>query len=218
MSNFFNLDNGFFAALSKICDILILSVVWSLLCIPIITIGPANTALYYATVKVIRRDRGYLFREFFRAFKTNFKRGAIVGVIFTFFTFFLGFDLLWAWTNMSSIENSSIFFGVFMALSIMMVCFSIYVYPILSRFDMTVRQLMKASAFMSIKHLPSTVAMLVIVAISAIGIFFMPILIFIIPAGATFVMSFLMERIFKKYMPTSEGPGEETGMDEWYLE
>jgi hypothetical protein len=32
------------------------------------------------------------------------------------------------------------------------------------------------------------------------------------------VISLMMERIFKKYMPESEGPGEETGKDEWYLE
>ncbi|MDD3173509.1 MAG: YesL family protein, partial [Herbinix sp.] len=76
MGNFFNIDNGFFAFLSKVCDILFLSIIWVAFCIPIITIGPANTALYYATVKVIRRDRGYLFREFFKSFRMNFKRAA----------------------------------------------------------------------------------------------------------------------------------------------
>ncbi|NLP35074.1 MAG: DUF624 domain-containing protein [Clostridiales bacterium] len=218
MSNFFNIDNGLFTVLGKICDIMIISIIWILLCIPIITIGPANTALYYATVKVIRRDRGYLTREFFRSFKLNFKRGAIIGVILTAFTFFLGFDLLWAWSGMNIVENSSMLFGVFLALTIMLICVSIYIYPLLSRFDMTVRQLIKASLFMSIRHLPSTVVMFIITAASVIGIYFVHILIFIIPAGTTFLISLLMERIFKKYMPESEGPGEETGVDEWYLE
>jgi uncharacterized membrane protein YesL len=83
MNNFFNMDNKFFTVLSKACDILFLSVVWALLCIPVITIGPATTAMYYVIVKVIRRERGYLFREFFKAFKSNFKYGAISGVILT---------------------------------------------------------------------------------------------------------------------------------------
>ncbi|MBE5968313.1 MAG: DUF624 domain-containing protein [Lachnospiraceae bacterium] len=218
MGNLFNLDNGFFVALGKLCDILMLSIVWVLLCIPIVTIGPANTALYYATVKSIRRDRGYMFREFFKSFKLNFKRGAITGVIFTFFTLFLGFDIFWSWTNMSIVKHSSVFLGIFIALFVMIACFSIYVYPILSRFDMTVKQLIKAAVFMSIRHLPSTIIMLLIIAASAIGVFFIPILVCIIPAGATLLISLLMERIFKKYMPQSEGPGEETGKDEWYLE
>ena len=75
MGNLFNMDNAFFSFISKVCDIMILSTVWILLCIPIITIGPASTALYYAVVKVVRRERGYLLREFFRSFKMNFKRG-----------------------------------------------------------------------------------------------------------------------------------------------
>lgn len=218
MSGFFNLENGFFTTLSKIADIILLSVVWSLLCIPIITIGPATTALYYATVKAIRRDRGYLFREFFKSFKQNFKRGTIAGVILTLVALFLGFDLVWSWMNMSAIENSSVLLGIFIALTVMFLCFSIYVFPILSRFEMTIKQLFKAAMFMAIKHLPSTVVMLAIIAICALGIFFIPILIFIIPAGATFIISLLMERIFKKYMPETQGAGEETGVDEWYLE
>lgn len=218
MSGFFNLENGFFTTLSKLADIIILSIVWSLLCIPIITIGPATTALYYTTVKAIRRERGYLFREFFKSFKQNFKRGAIAGVIITIIALFLGFDILWAWMNMSAVENSSILLGIFIALSVMFICFSIYVFPILSRFEMTIKQLFKAALFMSIRHLPSTVVMFAIIAICAIGIFFIPILIFIIPAGSTVIISLLMERIFKKYMPESQGSGEETGIDEWYLE
>lgn len=218
MSGFFNLENGFFTTLSKIADLILLSVVWSLLCIPIITIGPATTALYYATVKAIRRDRGYLFREFLKSFKQNFKRGTIAGVIMTLIALFLGFDLVWAWMNMSAIENSSILLGIFIALTVMFLCFSIYVFPILSRFEMTIKQLFKAAMFMAIRHLPSTVVMLVIIVGCAIGIFFIPILIFIIPAGAAFIVSLLMERVFKKYMPESQGAGEETGVDEWYLE
>lgn len=218
MSGFFNLDNGFFTTLSKIADIIILSVIWALICIPVITIGPATTALYYATVKAVRRDRGYLFREFFKSFKQNFKRGAIAGVIMTLIALFLGFDLLWAWMNMTAINNSSILLGIFIALAVMFICFSIYVFPILSRFDMTIKQLFKAAMFMAIKHLPSTIVMFVIIAICALGIFFIPILIFLIPAGATLIISLLMERIFKKYMPETQGSGEETGVDEWYLE
>jgi uncharacterized membrane protein YesL len=218
MGNLFNMDNGFFTALSKICDILILSVVWVVVCIPIFTIGPANTALYYATVKVIRRERGYLIREFFKSFKLNFKQGAIIGILLTLVTFFLGFDLLWAWINQESFRLGSALFGIFIAMSVMMLCISIYIYPILSRFEMTIKQIFKAATFMSIRHLPSTIGMMLIIAASALGIFFIPILLFVLPAAATYLISLLMERVLKKYMPESQGPGEETGKDEWYLE
>jgi uncharacterized membrane protein YesL len=220
MSNLFNMDNPFFTALGKICDVLFLSIVWTLVCIPVITIGPANTALYYATVKVIRRERGYLMREFFKSFKMNFKRAAVLGVILTAAFIILGFDLIWAYANLGSGTTGSILFGIFVAITFLLVSFSTYVFPVLSRFDMTIKQLIKAGAFMSIRHLPSTVGMVIITAAGIVGVFFIPILIFIVPAAVAFLNSLLMERVLKKYMPKAEESSEEDHpvKDEWYLE
>jgi uncharacterized membrane protein YesL len=219
MSNFFNVDNGFFTFLGKICDVIFLSVVWVLLCIPIITIGPANTAMYYATVKVIRRERGYLFREFFRSFKMNFKRGAIIGVILTVMYVILFIDIIAAWSSVQSATDlSSIFFGIYIAIALLLVCFTIYVFPVLSRFEISLKQLVKTVFFMSMRHLPSTIGMLIITAAAVVGSIYIPLLIFIVPATSTFLNSFLMERVFKKYMPKTENTGEDNSKDEWYLE
>ncbi len=221
MSNFFNMDNPFFTTLGKLCDMLFISVVWVLLCIPVVTIGPANTALYYATVKVIRRERGYLFREFFKSFKLNFKRAAILGVILTVMFVIMGFDLIWAYANLSgSGSTGSILFGIFIAITFILVCFSTYAFPVLSRFDMTVKQLVKAGAYMSMRHLPFTLAMVIVTAAGVVGTLFIPLLIFIAPAVVVLINSFIMERILKKYMPASEETTEEehSGKDEWYLE
>ncbi len=149
MNNFFNMDNAFFSGLGKLCDMLFLSLVWAILCIPIVTIGPANTALYYATVKVIRRERGYVMREFFKSFRLNFKRGAIMGTLITIMYLVLAFDISIYWTRVGSEFNkNSIMLGVFIAIFFLVSCFATYVFPVLSRFDMTVKQLFKA-AFLS---------------------------------------------------------------------
>ncbi|MDF2906938.1 MAG: putative rane protein [Herbinix sp.] len=223
MSNFFNMDNPFFTTLGKICDMLFISVVWMILCLPVITIGPANTALYYVTVKVIRRERGYLFREFFKSFKLNFKRAAILGTILTIMFVVLSFDLIWAYSNLGgSGSTGSILFGVFIAITFLLVCFSTYAFPILSRFDMTMKQLVKAGTYMSMRHLPFTLAMVIVTAAGVVGTLVIPLLIFIAPAMVVLINSFLMERILKKYMPKEEETTDEeqsqSGKDEWYLE
>jgi uncharacterized membrane protein YesL len=217
MGNLFNMDNGIFAALGKICDIIFLSVIYILVCIPIITIGPANTALYYATVKVIRRERGYLFREFFKSFCMNFKRGAIIGLVLNIIYTILVFDLIWGWANLSN-SKGSILFGLFVAITFLVLSVSTYIYPLLSRFDMTIKQLVKAAAFMSMRHLPFTFLMVVLTAGAILGALLIPILMFVIPVGITFLNSLMMERILKKYMPQAEETEESTGKDEWYLE
>ncbi len=219
MSNLFNLENPVFSFLSKACDVIILSLIWIVLCIPIVTIGPNNTAMYYAVVKVVRRERGYLLREFFKSFKLNFKKGLIIGVFLTLTYVVLGFDLMWAWSNLKNGgTKGSILLGIFAAISILVVCFSLYVFPILSRFEMSIKQMVKASIFMSIRHLPSTIAMIIITAAGILLVYILPLLFFILPGAIVLLNSLLMERVFKKYMPKAETEEENTSKDEWYLE
>ena len=96
MGGIFNINSPFFRVMSKVFDVIVLSLLWTLCCIPVITIGPATTALYYAIVKSIRKDRGYATKEFFKAFKMNFKQGAIVGVLLTVFGLILTVNLSYA--------------------------------------------------------------------------------------------------------------------------
>lgn len=218
MSSFFNLDNGVFSFLGKLCDIIFLSVIWVVFCIPVITIGPANTALYYATVKVIRRERGYLFREFFKAFRLNFKRGAIIGIGLTIISAVLALDIFFMRASTANASLNSILFGIYLTLVIFMFCVSLYIFPVLSRFNMTVKQLVKASSFMAIRHLLSTIMMLIIQVAAAVLIYIMPLFIFFIPVTAVLLNSLVMERILKKYTPVSDNEEDNAGKDQWYLE
>lgn len=232
VGNLFNIENGFFSTIGKAVDILFISVIYLLCCIPIVTIGPATTALYYVVVKVIRRERGYLIREFFRSFKLNFKKGLIIGLIFTVMFAIIIVDIIWSSvvaTGESKWDTAMI--GVFIAIGVVMYCINVYIFPLLSRFDMTVKQLFKASVFMSFKHLPSTITMVVLSAAAFVApILVQPILMFVLPGLSMLLISFPMERILKKYMPEkeeseetekseeSEESEEYSAKDEWYLE
>ena len=59
--------------MSKFFDMVLLNVIFVISCIPIVTIGTACTALYYTCVKVIRRDRSKLWKEYKQSFADNFK-------------------------------------------------------------------------------------------------------------------------------------------------
>lgn len=219
MGSLFNVDNPFFAAMGKICDMIFLSVVWVLLCIPIVTIGPATTAMYYATAKVIRRERSYLFREFFHSFKQNFCQGAIMGVILTILYIVLIFDRQYAIAVMEA-ENKYgfIMLNIFNAMFVVLTFFVIYVFPVLSRFSMKLTKLIRICFIMAIRHLPSTIVMTLITAAAVFCSYYFLALIFIAPALVMFLNSFFMERVLKKYTPKQEESAEETGVDEWYLE
>ena len=215
MSGFFNMENGFFSTISKIVDIIILSMIWSLLCLPIITIGPATTALYYTVVKVIRRERGYLMREYFSAFKSNFKIGTLSTIVLLIMYLILIFDQKWA--NTLEGTMAYILISVFNSMIFLLTCVAIYLFPILSRFKISMKQLFKTSLFMSMKHLPSTILIAIIIAVFGLGTYIIMPLVFIAPALCCLVVSFLFERVLKKYMPQKDEE-DENSRDEWYLE
>lgn len=217
MGGLFNLDNPFFSALGKLVDIIVVSLIWIVLCIPLVTIGPASAALYYTVVKVIRRERGYLIKEFFKSFKTNFKTGTITSLIILVLTVILYFDRNFASSYVGG-NMGFVLLSIFNAMMVIILISSLYLFPVLSRFSIGVKQLFKTSIFMAIKHFPTTVLTALIFAIVLLGVYFIPIIILVAPALYALLSSFLLERIFKKYMPEKSENPEESGVDEWYLE
>lgn len=246
MGNLFNLENPFFQALNKIIDTVVLNLIYTLFLVPAVfmayvvttqgfyvffvllfvigmaLVGPATTALYYAMVKVIRRERGYAIREYFHSFKVNFRQGAVIGMIFGLLMGLLYFD--YKFVNESNTEqvstmNTIMLIG-FNAVVVLMVLISTYIFPLLSRFSLPVKNFFKNALFMSIRHLPSTLLMIVINLAGAFIIWwFFPLpLFFVVPGGCMLLDSLLIEKIFKRYMPEPEGDPEETGVDEWYRE
>lgn len=216
MSSIFNVDNPLFTGLNKVVDTFFLSVIFIITCIPVFTIGPALTALYYATAKSLRRDRGYISKEYFKAFKMNFKQGFLSGLIITVAALILAFD--WNYAKSLHTTMGVILFSVFTAMFFILLSISIYIFPILSRFKTNVKQLFKTAFFMSMRHLPSTILMVITVVFFGLLVYVFAIGILFVPAVCALLVSFLMERIFKKYIPAKEGEEENTGVDEWYLE
>lgn len=221
MSNFLNPENGFFSFMGKAFDMFVINLLWLLLCIPIVTIVPATTALYYTVVKVIRRERSYAVKEFFRSFKRNFRQGSIFSIIGIVAALVMYIDFRYAWLLTQEQQSSgSMMIGVFLVIAFLICGIFLYLCPVLSRFDMPFGRILKSSFFMSTKHMPTTVVLLVICMAVLLGSYIVPIGIFILPVAGTLLASFLIERVFKKYMPTkgeSEG-GESPEKDEWYLE
>lgn len=215
MGGLFNINSPFFRFMSKLFDLIVVSLLWVLCCIPVITIGPATSALYYSVVKSIRKDRGYVTKEFFKAFKMNFKLGAISGVLLLLFSFLLSMNISYAKTLSSS-------FGVFLwylywILSIVLLMVSMYVFPVLSRFTVSFRNLFKLSLFFSIRHLLTTIVTVIVVIAGALLVFLSALMgLVFVPGLCVLLISFLMERVLKRYTPEAEEGAEHT--DAWYLE
>lgn len=224
MRDFFNSDSRLMKVLSKIFDIGYLSIVFILFCIPMVTIGASLTALYYTTVKVIRRDRGYVFQEFWHSFKTNFINATIMWIMQAALTALLYLNITFTSGTVKNLDSVGFFSGIYLVLGIIIYAISCYVYPVLSRFMMNKRKVIRMSLFLAIRYIYITIPLIIISSVSIIAVVillpYMPIIPIIVPALASLIYSYLMELVLKKYMPKEESKTTEDGEEvvEWYNE
>lgn len=80
MKNIFNLDNRFFTFMGKVADVMILNLLFIITSIPTITIGTSLTALYSVSLKQSSGTSSYIAKEYFFAWKTNFKQSTIMWI------------------------------------------------------------------------------------------------------------------------------------------
>ena len=224
MDKFFNSDNGVMRALSKIFDMGLLTLIYLVFCIPVVTAGAATTSLYYVSAKVLRHNRSYVWREFWSSFKTNFLQSTIVWVITAVITVLLIFNMQIVGANADSAKIGYLV-GAYLAMLFVLLCINCYVYAIISRFGMGLSQILRLSLYCAFRHFLHTIMMVAIlaamVALIYLGMITNIILIFIFAPGlAGFVYTFPMEHIMKKYMPKEEPKYTEDGEEivAWYNE
>lgn len=80
MGQIFHYDSPVVHTINKIVDLVILNLLFLLCCIPIVTIGAAQTALYTAVYKRIFHDLP-LWRSYWMAFFANLKQATILWLI-----------------------------------------------------------------------------------------------------------------------------------------
>ncbi|MCR5672429.1 MAG: DUF624 domain-containing protein [Lachnospiraceae bacterium] len=215
MGKVFNFEGPLFNFLSRVADLIWLNLLFILCCIPVITIGAATTALYYVTLKMAKDEEGYITKSYFKAFKDNFVQATVIWVIFLVISVVMFMDLRIAnGGNIADILNDSTISNVvIVSVGVMMIVLAMtgtYVFPLLAQFDNTVKNTIKNAFLLSIRHLPYTVAMLVIAAIPVALIWFSPallLLVLIMFSVVAYINSKFFNKIFVLYMP-KENPDD----------
>ena len=75
-----------------------------------------------------------------------------------------------------------------------------YLFPVLSRFQMEAGWYIKLSAYLTMKHLPRSLVMLMILIGVYYFILWMPLLVFVLPAGFGFVTAIMIYPVLKQHM------------------
>ena len=204
-------DNVIVRALNKICDMVCLNVLWLICCIPVVTIGAATTALYTVMLKMVKNEEGYIFRGFFKAFKSNFKQSTIIWIILLLLGIvcWIDFRVAGVISGMAGIVLRSIFLLVGVVLFSVM----IYVFPLTARYENTIRATFRNAVILTVGKLPYTILMIavtvgaVIVSLwnTATLMFALPLWFLIGGSLIAWINSYILRRVFLVFEDNENG-------------
>jgi uncharacterized membrane protein YesL len=169
----------FILVLEKLTSFFLLNLLWLIMCIPIITIFPSTTAMFAVVRQWIREeDSSSVFNPFFRYFKENFKQSFIIGVLWTIISYliFLNFRVF---LTIESALLKSIMFPILIVFCIFFVLTSLYLFPVLIHYKLTITGVLKNAFLFSISKLHISLLCLLFLGAGVLLFFFYPLTILI---------------------------------------
>ena len=193
----FTQDNKVLDTIYKVIDIIFVSILWLITCLPVITIGAATASMYNTVIKVHRQSRGYVFRNYFSSFKDNFLTTLpFMPVILLLAVGLFGIGYLLVPNREQLIYGSYLMLTFFMFLEL--VLFSIHLFLLAGRFQLTRKQLLGMALRLSFSHAPQNLLILfVCFGLGWITLEYWP-LSMVFPGLFTFFMTYLEEMTFHK--------------------
>lgn len=196
--NFFNPFSPVFKGIRVVYQLVGVSLIWLIFCLPIVTAGAATSALYDTVSRVIRQSRGYLFRTFFKSFVSNFGQATRVWLLFLGVACAMSFNiqvlLVTSKTWMKPLLVPAIVLCIWLAVTL------VYYLTLLTVFDNSSIGTLKNALVMGILHLPLTVLLMAITAGAAALAYIWPMFALVMPAVTAIIWSLCLGKKYQTYI------------------
>ena len=203
MGKLFDLDSPILRALGTLADLCLLNILTVIGCLPIITAGASVTAMHYVLLKMVRNQEGYVWKDFWKSFKENFKQAT---AIWSVLLIFIGFFVVDCYIFKGLTNNISMpFMAVLGAFAIFLYMIYLYAFPLLSHFHNTVFGTIKNAFFISIMTFPKAILMMIVTALPIILLYqytqILPLVLMYGFTGPAYFCAWLYSGTFKKLEP-----------------
>jgi len=132
-------------------NLFVLNVLFILFSLPVITFGASLTAMYSTTLKMVKNEEGGIWKTFWKAFKSNFKKATLVWLMAAVVLVVIAGELLFAGSVTGAM---SVFYLIVAAIEICVLCLIVGFLPaIIARYDNTVMNSIKNSLLLAISNL-----------------------------------------------------------------
>ena len=212
MKNIFSYDSKFMNMLGSVADSIILNVMFLICCLPVVTIGAAFTALFSAC-RALAED-GAPYRAFFKGLRSGFVRSTLAWLVLLPVLVLLALTSYTVFYYMKQEVALGLFTFIISLVGLFTVlCVTSMVFLFYSRFECTLRQLLKNGLLMHLAYLIRSTIIGVLNWMPVLAFFLMPdlflqlglIWLFLYSGVAGNLSVWLMKKPFDKLTEEVEG-------------
>lgn len=159
MEGVFRADSKVYQIVEKVVNLIKLNLVWILFCIPVVTIGAANTSLHEVALQILDGEEGYIVSSFYKAFRKNWKQATKLWIPFLIAGIGIYMDVIF-WQQITGMFADTMK-GFVIVIGIFYIFLSIYSYPLTVHMQTGVKLTVRNAALLAFKYLPKTIYMAV---------------------------------------------------------
>lgn len=211
LSEVFHPEGKLYEWALKIYEILVLHMLFLIASIPLVTIGASTTALYATWFKIWDgTDEGKLVRTFFAKFRSNFVKSSVVWLAMVVIAAAC-ILLVYPFAIVRVVQAfPPLSFAVILVVAAVALT-SGYIFPILARFENTLRRTISNSFLLAMSNMAvSVIVFMINGAVLALGFVISGRLVIVWLFGsfgvASFCNSWILNRVFAKYIPAENLP------------
>jgi uncharacterized membrane protein YesL len=197
--SFDQIQNSWLYRLSKfIGDAVIISALFLLFCLPVVTIGASVTALYYTVYRKYTKKSDEISKDFMRALKENLKNGIIVHLIYVIYSAIVGFNIYFAISGFNGVKLPD-WYLIVAFIPVLPVIFTLpFVYPLMARFSNGIKGTITNSYTLCMINFPKFLLIwLILIAALAVSVCFPPAAL-VTPAGAMYLTQMITEKAIRR--------------------
>ena len=196
-------ENKVLSAINRFVDLVVVNVLFLITSIPVITIGASISAMYHVLIRMTDETEGTIYKTYFKAFRSSFKKATIVWVPILLILYMLYYNLTFIPQITSGIP-AAILMGIQALVALLVFCVVQYYFPLTGYFENTVGTTLKNAFLLSFAYLPKTLLFLALTLLIPFLVFLMPGIVYIVMflgliilfSAIAYIKAFRMSRIF----------------------
>lgn len=188
-------ESAIFGIFIKLFDVFLLGILFLLGCIPVVTLVPSASALFYCVGRELRDETAHPYRDFWGKYREELGKGIVLSVLAELILVILMFNRYYMSVGEGSYARMLEI--VYLAMFVMAVSYLAVLIPVFSRFRMPLRNLLRLNLFLWGRFFPLTILKTLLLLGIGIVVSYAPVSVLILPGIYASIDATVSERVLR---------------------